>query len=208
MTGKIFIDDLMIAQPETEAPIVLEKVDYTFGEKISISGKVHNDFAGTKYTTLIYNQENDLIEIFDGSFDDKASYQRVIETKGNAWSTGGNYQVKLVYAVPSKVAETNFEFSTEFLSEGTTKAIPDWIKNVGNYWCNDQIEDIEFVNAVQFLIKKNIIELTNEKTEVFLSNEVPEWIKNSACWWSNNQIPDPDFIYGLEYLVNSGIIRV
>ena len=207
MTGKIFIGDLLIAQPETETPITLEKTGYSFGENISISGKVHKDFADTKYSALIYNQDNDLVDILDGTFDNDASYNRIIETKGSKWNTDGDYQIKLVYAVPSKVAEADFQFSTTFLADNS-QTIPHWIKNVGDYWCNGHIDDTEFVNAIQFLIKNGIIELKNEKSDAILDNKVPEWIKDSACWWANDQIPDPDFIFGIEYLVNSGIIRV
>ena len=208
MTGKFFISDLENAQPETDSPIFLEKQDYSFGDKISISGQVHKDFAGTKYTSLIYNQNDELVDISNGLFDSDASYLQVIETKGSAWNTNGDHQVKLVYAVPSKVAETSFQFSTKFIPDESTVNIPEWIKNVGNYWCNGEIDDVEFVNAVQYLIKNDIIELKNEKSDTLYSNQVPEWVKNNACWWSEDKIPDIDFIFGIEYLVNIGIIRV
>jgi plastocyanin len=208
MTGKFFISDLENAQPETNNPIFLEKQDYIFGDKISISGNVHKDFAGTKYTVLIYNQNNELVDISNGFFDFDASYLQIVETKENGWNTDGGYQVKLVYAVPSKVAETSFKFSTEFISNGSTLIVPGWIKNVGGYWCNGSIDDSEFVNAVQYLIKKDIIELKNEKLNELSSNEVPVWVKNNACWWSDDKIPDIDFIFGIEYLVNIGTIRV
>jgi len=208
MTGKIFISNLEIAQPETDNPILLEKQDYTFGEKISISGQVHKDFAETKYTTLIYNQDDALVDISNGFFDNDASYLQIIETKGSAWNKDGGYQVKLVYGVPSKVGETSFQFSTKFSVNESTQGIPEWVKNVGDYWCNGQIDDTEFINAVQYLIKKDIIDLKNEKSDTLFSNEVPEWVKNNACWWSQDKIKDLDFILGIEYLVNIGTIRV
>ena len=208
MTGKIFISNSFVAQPEADMPIILEKQDYTYGDKISISGQVHKDFAGTKYTTLIYNQHEELIDISNGFFDNDASYLQIIETKGSAWNKNGDYQVKLVYAVPSKVAETGFQLSSKFITNESTQVIPVWIKNVGDYWCNGQIDDTEFVNAIQYLIKNDIIELKNEKSDTMFSNEVPEWVKNNACWWSQDKIPDPDFIFGIEYLVNIGTIRV
>ena len=150
MTGKIFISDLENAKPETNTPILLEKQDYTHGEKISISGQVHEDFAGTKYTSLIYNQNDELVDISNGFFDNEASYVQIIETKGSAWNADGNYQVKLVYALPNKVAESSFQFSTNFIANESTQVIPEWVKNVGDYWCNDHIDDSEFINAVQY----------------------------------------------------------
>jgi plastocyanin len=208
MTGKIFISDEENAQPETGTPIFLEKQNYVLGEKISISGQVHKDFAGTKYTTLIYNQNDDLVYISNGSFDNDASYLQIIETGGITWNMEGDYQAKLVYSIPSKVAETSFEFSTKLIENESTYVIPEWVKNVGDYWCNDNIEDSEFVNAIQYLIKQDVIELKIEKSDAIFSNEVPEWVKNNACWWSEDKIPDIDFILGLEYLVNIGTIRV
>lgn len=207
MTGKIFFSELDIAQPETQNPMFLEKQNYVYGDKISITGQVHADFAGTKYTTLIYNQNDELVDSSKGFFDYDGSYVQNIDAKGNDWDTDGNYQLKMVYALPSKVAETSFQFSTIF-NENEETMIPIWIKNVGEYWCNGDIGDADFVNAVEYLIKNDIIGLKNQKSDTVFSNEVPEWIKNNACWWSNDKIPDIDFIFGIEYLVNIGTIRV
>lgn len=205
MDGKFFLSDMEQSQPETDNPISLDKQDYTFGEKISVSGKVHIDFAGSKFTSLIYNQNDELVDISNGFFEHDSSYQQIIDTNDKAWNTNGDYTVKLVYAVPSKVAETNFQFSTKVVEK---TGIPEWIKNVGSYWCNGKIDDSEFVSAIQYLIKQDIIELENYGEKSLYSNEVPGWVKNNACWWSDDKIPDIDFIFGIEYLVNIGTIRV
>jgi len=207
MTGKLFLSNLEMAQSETDMPIILEKQTYSYGEEISVSGQVHKDFAGTKYSTLIYDQKNVLVDFSNGFFDSDGSYLQTIEAKGATWDMNGNYQIKLVYAVPSKVAATNFQFSNNFIVNENLQVIPDWIKNVGGYWCNGKIDDSEFINAVQYLIKIEVIELKNTVSDTF-SNQVPEWVKNNACWWSDDKIPDVDFIFGIEYLVNIGTIRV
>jgi len=207
MTGKLFLSNLEMAQSETDMPIILEKQTYSYGEKISVSGQVHKDFGETKYSTLIYDQNNVLVDFSNGFFDSDGSYLQTIEAKGATWDMNGNYQIKLVYAVPSKVAATNFQFSNNFIVNENSQVIPDWIKNVGDYWCNGQIDDSEFINAVQYLIKIEVIELKNTVSDTF-SNHVPKWVKNNACWWSDDKIPDVDFIFGIEYLVNIGTIRV
>lgn len=206
LTGKIFISSLEISQPETDTPIFLEKYDYTYGDKISISGKVHKDFAGTAYTTLIYNKNDELANISNGVFDNDATYLQMIKTNEKTWNTEGEYKVKLVYAVPSKVAEVRFHFSPKFNSNQSVQDIPDWIKKVGDYWCNGHIDDTEFVNLLQYLIKNNIIELKNKKSDNVFSNEIPAWVKNNACLWSEDKIPDLDFINGVEYLSKIGVV--
>jgi len=207
MTGKLFLSNLEIAQSETDMPIILEKQTYSYGEEISVSGQVHKDFAGTKYSTLVYDQNNLLVDFSNGFFDSDGSYLQTIQAKGTTWEMNGNYQIKLVYAVPSKVVATNFQFLNNFIVNENSQVVPDWIKNVGNYWCNDQIDDFEFINAVQYLIKIQVIDLTNTVSDTF-SVHVPEWVKNNACWWSDDKISDVDFIFGIEYLVNIGTIRV
>lgn len=207
MTGKIFISSLEISQPETDTSIFLEKYDYTYGDKITISGKVHKDFAGTGYTTLIYNNNNELASISNGIFDNDATYLQTIETTENAWNTEGEYKIKLVYAVPSKVAETSFQFSPKFNVNQSTQDIPDWIKKVGDYWCNGHIDDAQFVNLLQYLIKTDIIELKNKKSDKIFSGEIPSWVKNNACLWSEDKISDIDFIFGIEYLSKIGVVR-
>jgi len=208
MTGKFFFSNLEMSQSETDKPIILEKQTYSYGEEISVSGQVHKDFGGTQYSTLIYDQNNVLVDFSNGFFDSEGSYLQTIEAKRTLWEMNGDYQIKLVYGVPSKVTATNFEFSNNHIIDKNSQVIPNWIKNVGDYWCNDQIDDSEFINAVQYLIKIEVIELKNTISDTLFSDQVPEWVKNNACGWSDDKIPDVDFIYGIEYLVNIGTIRV
>ena len=203
LTGNFFIGNNLVAQPEVNEAIITEKQSYNFGDTVSFSGKVHPDFKKTDYTALIYNQNNDLVYISNGVFDDTASFSETTIAEGEIWSNDGNYQIKIVYGVPSKVAQTIIE-----LSNDNTKTIPTWIKNVGGYWCTDQISDKEFIDAVQFLITEKVILLKNTEYGVSDSQQVPQWIKNNACWWADDKIPDLDFISGIEYLVNIGTISV
>ena len=207
MTGKIFLSDLPTAQSETDTPIITEEDAYSYGDIIKITGQVHEDFAGTKYTTLTYNQKNDLVDVSHGYFDKDASYLQTIDANGDTWDISGNYKVKLVYGVPSKVSQTSFQYSSGFITE-PKQSIPGWIKNVGDFWCNGQIDDSEFVSAVQFLINEDIIQVGKTGIGPETSQQVPIWIKNNACWWADNKINDVDFISGIEYLVNIGTIRV
>jgi len=207
LTGKIFLSDLPIAQSETDTPIVAQKDTYSYGDTIKINGKVHEDFAGTKYTTLTYNQKNDLVDISHGYFDKDASYSQTIDAKGATWNTNGNYKIKLVYGLPSKVSQTSFQFSSQPISVAQ-QSIPSWVKNIGGFWCNNKINDSEFVSAVQYLINEDIIHVEKTGTETPTSQQVPIWIKNNACWWADDKIKDIDFVSGLEYLVNTGTIRV
>jgi len=204
MTGKLFTSEAFVAQPETVTPITVEKKSYEQGETIAVSGKVHQDFWGTDFQILVYDESKELVNIVFGYFDDDAAYKETIATN-EKWNAGKNYQLKLVYALPSKVAQTNFEFSTNSLVE--TKSIPVWIKNIGQYWCSDQINDSEFVNAIQFLISNEVIKITS-KTLSASDEFIPEWVKSSTCWWSENQISDIDFLSGIEYLINKGTIIV
>jgi plastocyanin len=208
LTGNIFLSNIPIAQPETSDPIFTEKLSYNYGDIISFSGKVHIDFAKTDYTYLIYNQNNDLVHFSEGTFDEESAYTETIISQGKKWNKNGNYKISLVYAVPTKIAQTNFIFSNEPLSFDSNKTIPIWIKNVGGFWCNGQITDIEFLDAIQFLISKNIIHVEKTDYENLESHLVPGWVKNNACWWADNKIPDLDFMSGIEYLVNIGSINV
>ena len=131
MTGKFFNSDLEVARPETDTEIITKENKYAYGDTISISGQVHKDFAKTEYMVLIYDQSNDLVDISYGHFDENSTYLQSINAKGPTWTTNGNYQVKLVYGVPSKASQTNFQFSSELNIPGTQQLIPSWVKNIG-----------------------------------------------------------------------------
>ncbi len=208
LTGKIFVSDNSIAKPETKGPIITDKQSYSYGDTVSISGKVHPDFKNTDYTSLIYNQNNDLVYISNGIFNEDASYAESLLVKGEKWNKNGDYKINLVYGLPSKVAQTTIQFSNESFSNDNQKDIPIWIKSVGSFWCAGQISDMEFIDAVQYLINEGVIQLKNTKNGLSDSQLIPEWVKNNACWWADDKIEDLDFISGIEYLVNIGTISV
>ena len=208
LTGNIFLVDTSIAQPEVNEPIITEKQSYNYGDRITFSGEVHPDFKNTDYTALIYNQNNDLVYISEGVFNEKASYGETVIAKGEKWNNNGDYKIKIVYAVPTKVAITTIQFSNEALSNDYKKTIPIWIKNVGGFWCSGQISDTEFIDSIQYLINENVIQVKKIQYEVSSSQQVPQWVKNNACWWVDDKIPDLDFISGIEYLINTGAISV
>ena len=131
MTGKFFNSGLEVAQPETDTEIITKENKYAYGDTISISGQVHKDFAKTEYMVLIYDQSNNLVDISYGHFDENSTYLQSINAMGPTWTTNGNYQVKLVYGVPSKASQTNFQFSSELNIPGTQQLIPSWVKNIG-----------------------------------------------------------------------------
>ena len=208
MSGKFFNSDLEVAQPEVDNEIITNHNDYKYGDLITISGQVHKDFADTAYAILFYDQNNNLIDVLNGNFDHKSSYIQSINARGSAWEANENYQLKLVYGVPSKSSETSFHLSGKSDISESEKLIPIWIKNIGGYWCIDKISDSEFIDAIQFLIKEEIIHLKNTVSSTSNSDTVPKWIKNNACWWSDDKIPEIEFISGIEFLINLGTIKV
>ena len=132
MTGKFFNSGLEVAQPETDTEIITKENKYAYGDTIIISGQVHEDFAKTEYMVLIYDQSNNLVDISYGHFDENSTYLQSINAKGTMWTTNGNYQVKLVYGVPSKASQTSFQFSSELNILETQQLIPLWVKNIGD----------------------------------------------------------------------------
>ena len=132
MTGKFFNSGLEVALPETDTEIITKESKYAYGDTITISGKVHEDFAKTEYMVLIYDQSNNLVDISYGHFDENSTYLQSINAKGTMWTTNGNYQVKLVYGVPSKASQTSFQFSSELNILETQQSIPLWVKNIGD----------------------------------------------------------------------------
>ena len=204
MTGKLFIGDKSVAQPETINPISIEKKSFSLGEILEVSGMVHKDFWGSEYQLLIFDPDNSLVEANYGYFADDSSFVENVETVKDLWKKNGKYHLKLVYGVPSKVAQTSFEFNSNTISG----EIPIWVKTTGEFWCNNKIQDSEFVNAIEYLIKKEIIISDGENPTSSNQEKIPSWIKSNTCWWADNQISDVDFLSGIEFLINKGTIRI
>ena len=203
MTGKLFLKDSEAAIPETANPIITEKESYRFGDIIEISGTVHEDFWGSEYQLLVYDSDNSVVEAVFGYFEDDASYSESFNTKNFDWEEG-KYSLQLIYGLPSKVAQLNFDYD----GKPDGPIIPEWIKNVGDFWCSSQIGDMEFVNAIQHLVKKEIISIDTTTATNSGAHQIPQWVKNNTCWWSEKRISDHDFILGLEFLIEQGTIKV
>ena len=204
MTGKIFVSGTPTSMPETINPIQLDKSSYQNNEKIQVTGQVHQDFWGTDYQILVYNEKNELVDMSIGDFDEESKFSQSIDTIN--FETSGEYTMKLIYALPSKAAEAQFDFTKILSNSG--EDIPSWIKDIGEFWCTDQIDDEEFLNAIQYLIKKGVIVVNADDALGPSSQQIPEWVKNNTCWWSDDKITDIDFLSGIEFLVNKGTIRV
>ena len=203
MTGKLFVSDISVAQPETQNPISLNKQSISKGESVIVKGTVHSDFWGSEYQLQIYDEENNLVDIIFGNFDDESSYSEIIDT--SILDSFGNYKLNLVYALPSKVAKASFEFSTNSVLDRPD--IPSWVKNVSDLWCSSEIKDTEFLNALQYMVKNEIISVDSKVKIYSEKREIPNWVKNNTCLWSDNQISDIEFISGIEYLINTGAIK-
>lgn len=203
LTGKLFYQEAIEAQGETENPIIVGKSSYAKEEKIRVSGQVHKDFWGTNYEILVFDEQKNLIDVVYGKLDEESKYSDVIDTT-ESWNSSGKYQLKVVYGLPSKVSETTFDYSAK---SADTK-IPAWVKNIGEYWCADKTSDTEFVNAIQYLVDKKIIEVNHSNVDSKDAKGIPSWIKTNTCWWSKNQISDIDFLSGIEFLINKGTIQI
>lgn len=204
ITGKLFYQEALEAKSETDNPIKVGKPNYLKEDAVQISGQVHKDFWGTQYEILIYDEKKNLIDIIKGKLDKDSKYSLLVDTSSESWNSSGKYELKIVYGLPSKVSQTDFNFSTKIAEN----KIPIWVKNVGEYWCTDKTTDLEFVNAIQYLASKKIINVKNLDAKSTNEKDVPSWIKTNTCWWSNNQIPDSDFLMGIEFLINQGTIQI
>ena len=140
MTGKIFYSNKPGAQPDTENPIVLNKLTYQKGEIVRFSGEVTQNFYGIDYQLLIFNEDNQIIDSIDGYFDDDSKYTNDFEITNNL--PNGKYFVKLVYGIPSTVAQTSFEVS-DINNSDSDNTFDSILKNLREFW----IKAITFLYA-------------------------------------------------------------
>lgn len=197
LTGKLVVIGTPEAQPETKNPIVTDPLQDK-GDDIMVSGQVHKDFAKTPYDILIYQNQDELVGLKHGTFDENGSYTQTISTQS---MNPGKYTMRVVYGLPTQVGVASFQLSSKEI------IIPNWIKNEAKWWSDGSISDSEFTKAVGYLAKQNIIKI--QKTELAQqSKTIPVWLKASAGWWSSGQITDTDFAKSLQYLANNGIIQI
>ncbi|MEW6043799.1 MAG: hypothetical protein AB1608_06005 [Thermoproteota archaeon] len=198
LEGKIVLETSPEAQPETEDALVAEK-SYNKEQDIFVSGRVASDYAKIPYSVLLYENQDNLLEIRHGKFDNDARYQQTIQTDH---LQAGKYLLKVIYGLPTQVATATFEITPE-----QSPAIPHWVKDGARWWSSGSISDGEFIDAIEFLAKEKIILIQRSGTSAH-SESIPSWIKTSAGWWADGMITDKEFTRSLQYLVNSGIIQI
>lgn len=191
LSGKLVVETAAESQPETTNPLTASKNE---GD-VFISGQEHHDFRKTAYDILIYH-DNELVKSKSGLLDETGAFAETIPAE---MMSPGKYTIKAVYGLPTQVAITNIEISSD-----TT--IPKWIRTDAKWWADGTITDSEFVKAIEYLAKEKIIKI--QKSDPTNSKVIPTWLKSSAGWWANGQITDSEFTKSLQYLSNAGIIQI
>lgn len=191
LSGKLVVETAKESQPETTNPIDASKNN---GE-IFISGQEHYDFRKTAYDVLIYRGD-ELIKSKSGLLDETGAFAETIPIE---MVSPGKYTIKAVYGLPTQVAITNIEISSD-------TSIPQWIRTDAKWWADGTITDSEFVKAIEYLAKEKVIKI--QKSDSANSKVIPAWLKSSAGWWADGQITDSEFTKSLQYLSNAGIIQI
>jgi plastocyanin len=182
LTGKLVLETAQESQAETKNPISTDRKHYATGQQVSVGGQVHSDFGRLEYQILVYDDQK-LIEVRNGIFDDDGTYTDTIHTL-----VPSKYTIKIAYGLPTQIAKTTFEVSEPL--------IPSWVRSDALWWASGQISDGEFAKLVHYLARQNIFQIQNAK---LVQSDIAE-IKSSALWWADGIISDSEFVGRLESL--------
>ena len=86
---------------------------------------------------------------------------------------------------------------------GSSKNIPNWIKNIVGWWVEGKIDDDTYIDGVKFLVEERIVKVpvTNSNILQNSNDVVPSWIKSDADEWNKGLVSDAIFTKGVNYLI-------
>jgi predicted secreted protein with PEFG-CTERM motif len=88
-----------------------DKLEYTIGDKIVISGAVKAVVPETPLTIQILDNNNNLVQVAQIDISQDGKYAKTINATGPLWKSSGTYTVKVQYG-PSVTAQTTFAFAS------------------------------------------------------------------------------------------------
>lgn len=101
--------------------VVTEKNNYSFGEKIIISGKVADATPGSKIVLSVVDPAGKIVQTQSITLSYEQRFYAELTADNFPWEISGNYLVKV--SSKSSEAETAFSFSTTHHPEEITKSI-------------------------------------------------------------------------------------
>lgn len=101
--------------------VISDKNNYSFGEKIIISGKVADATPGSKIVLSIIDPAGKIIQTQSITLSYEQRFYTELTADSSLWEISGNYLVKV--SSKSSEAETAFSFSTTHHPEEITKSI-------------------------------------------------------------------------------------
>ena len=99
------------AQTAPNITVATDKLSYTIGNTIVISGAVKAVVPGTPLTIQILDSNNNLVQIAQIDVSQDGNYATNVLASGPLWKSSGIYTVKIQYG-PSVTAQTTFTFAS------------------------------------------------------------------------------------------------
>ena len=94
--------------PALPMTVTTDKVSYSDGDKITVSGTVRDPLIGAAVTITVRSPNNNVVSIGQSLVSDSSTFSTTFTTGGNLWQDAGKYEV--VAKIGNKNAVTTFQF--------------------------------------------------------------------------------------------------
>ena len=186
--------------------IETDKIAYSEGETVRISGIINNTDQITPVTIQVFDDQRNLVFQDKTSMLQDHSFLYEFKAINSIFKTSGDYKIKSYYGFPSTITDVNISYN-QTQSSSNTYQIPHFVKNNAKWWASGEITSNDFINGIQFLIKNGHMVIHTTSMSKVESNLIPVWIKYNAGNWSSGNVSDNEFAANISYLINHGIIQ-
>lgn len=94
--------------PALPMTVTTDKLSYSDGDKITVSGTVRDPMIGAAVTITVRSPNNNVVFIGQSLVSDSSTFSTTFTTGGNLWQDAGKYEV--VAKIGNKNAVTTFQF--------------------------------------------------------------------------------------------------
>jgi plastocyanin len=205
MTGKLDVGVAYLGN-SPDFNIETDKISYSDGETVRISGIINNTDQITPVIIQIYDNQRNLVFLDKTNMLQDHSFMYEFKATNSIFKTNGDYKIKSYYGFPSTITDVNISYN-QTQSPSNAYQIPHYIKNNARWWISGEITDNDFINGIQFLIKNEYMIIHTSNMLKVSSSFIPAWIKYNVGNWTSGNVSDDEFVADISYLINHGIIQ-
>jgi hypothetical protein len=169
--------------------VTTDKISYTYGETILISGHTQTFISDIPVAVLIFDPRGNIVKDAQVDLESDRTFSTSVVATGDFWNTTGTFTVRVQQGNPDTASQTTFQIT----ANGQPMVAPPTSTNHNPYM---GCPDCNSTSSAQPI------------TTTTVAPKIPNWVKAVFGYYAQGNLSDDDLIKALQFLIQQGIIKV